>query len=126
MVTKNLNPFSLDRKLNNQNKHQMIYMFWKECMLQRFYKHVCKDKNFLCLNGKNVLQPKVSEIITDFLKQKKGNYLELRNNLLQCKYIFQYVYSNVFPELYYTIERRDQPQELFPHHVQNLQRQKEH
>ena len=82
-------------------------MFWKECMLQRFYKHVCKDKNFLCLNGKNVLQPKVSEIITDFLKQKKENYLELRNNLSQCKYIFQYVYSNVFPELNYTIERRD-------------------
>ena len=30
LVTKNLNPFSLDRKLNDQNKHQMIYMLWKE------------------------------------------------------------------------------------------------
>ena len=26
LVTKNLNPFSLDRKLNDRNKHEMIYM----------------------------------------------------------------------------------------------------
>ena len=26
LVTKNLNPFSLDRKLANKNKHEMIYM----------------------------------------------------------------------------------------------------
>ena len=46
LVTKILNPFSLDRKLNYQNKHEMIYMLWKECMPQRFYKHICKEKNF--------------------------------------------------------------------------------
>ena len=32
LVTKNLNPFSLDRKLNDKNKHKMIYILWKECM----------------------------------------------------------------------------------------------
>ena len=106
LVTKNLNPFSLNRKLNDQNKHEMIYTLWKECMPQRFYKHICKDKNFLNLYGKNVLQPKVSEIITDFVKGKKENYLELRNNLSQYKDIFQYVYSNVFPEIYCSTRRR--------------------
>ena len=55
LVTKNLNPFSLDRKLNDQNKHQMIYMLWKECMPQKFYKHICKDSKVLYLNVKNVL-----------------------------------------------------------------------
>ena len=60
LVTKNLNPFSLDRKLNDKNKHKMIYMLWKERMSQRFYQHICKEKNFLYLNRKNVLQPKVS------------------------------------------------------------------
>ena len=34
LVTKNLNPFSLDRKLGDKNKHEMIYMLWKECMSQ--------------------------------------------------------------------------------------------
>ena len=60
LVTKNLNPYSLYRKLNDKNKHEMIYMLWKEPMLQRFYQHICKEKNFLYLNRNNVLQPKVS------------------------------------------------------------------
>ena len=44
--------------------------------------------------------------MTDFLKERKENYLELRNNLSQHKNIFQYVYSNVFPEIYCSTERR--------------------
>ena len=37
VVTKNLNPFSLDRKLADKNKYEMIYMLWKKCMLRNFY-----------------------------------------------------------------------------------------
>ena len=106
LVTKNLNPFSLDRKLNDKNKHEMIYMFWKECIPQRFYQHICKEKNVFYLYGKNVLQPKISEIITQFLKESDENYTELRHNSLEYKSIFQYVYSNVFPEIYCCTERR--------------------
>ena len=65
LVAKNLNLFSLDTKLADKNKHEIIYMLWKECMPQQFYKNICKEINFLCLNGKNVLQPKVLDIITD-------------------------------------------------------------
>ena len=61
LVTKDLNPFSLDRKLANKNKNEMIYMLWKEFMPQKFYKISAKKKNFLYLNGKNILQPKVLE-----------------------------------------------------------------
>ena len=69
LVTKYLNPFSLDRKLADKNKHEMIYMLWKECMPRNFYRHICKEQNFLYLNGKNVLQPKVLEIIHHYLKK---------------------------------------------------------
>ena len=79
----------------------MIYMFWKRCMPQKFYRHICNERNFLYLNGKNVLQPKVLEIITDFLNENKNNYKELRNILLSYKNIFKYVHSIVFPEIYY-------------------------
>lgn len=106
LVTKNLNPFSLNGKLKDQNKHQMIYMLRRECMPQRFCKHICKDKNFMYLNRKNVLQPKVLEIITDFLNEGKDSYIELRNNSSHYKDIFQYVYSNVFSEIYCSTERR--------------------
>ena len=33
LVTKNLNPFSFDRNLGDKNKHEMIYMLWKDCSL---------------------------------------------------------------------------------------------
>ena len=36
LITKNLNRFQLDRKLNDSNKHEMIYMIWKECMPPAF------------------------------------------------------------------------------------------
>ena len=36
LLTKNLNPFSLDRKLADKTKHEMIYMLWKECMPTEF------------------------------------------------------------------------------------------
>ena len=104
VVMKNLNPVLLDRKLVDKNKHEMIYMLWKDCMPQRFYKHICKMKNFLYLNDKNVLQPKVREVINDFLNKNKKNSKDLRNNLSSYNNIFQYVYSNVFPEIYCSTE----------------------
>ena len=36
LITKNLNPLSLDRKLTDKNKHEMLYMLWKECMPLKF------------------------------------------------------------------------------------------
>ena len=66
------------------------------CMPQRFYQHICKEKDFLYLNGKK--QPKVSEIVNDFLNEGEENYKDSRNNLSRHKNIFQYVSSKVFPE----------------------------
>lgn len=84
----------------------MICLLWKECMPVKFYKHICKEKNFLYLNGKNVLQPKVLEIISKFIDEDKNNYKQLQNNLSSYKSIFQYVYSNFFPEIYCSTEKR--------------------
>ena len=58
------------------------------------------------LNGKNVLQPKVLQIITEFIETNKKNYRLLQNNLAAYKNIFQYVYSNVDPEIYCSTEKR--------------------
>ena len=106
LLTKNLNPFLLYRKLADKTKHEMIYMLWKECMSARFYRHICKEKNFLYLNGQNVLQPKVLEITSEFADKDENNYKQLQNNLSSYKNIFQYVHSNVFPEIYCATEKR--------------------
>ena len=44
-LTKNLNPFSLNRKFADKTKHEMICILWKECMPAEFYKHICQEKN---------------------------------------------------------------------------------
>ena len=73
LLTKNFNPFSLDRKLANKTKHEVIYMLWRECMLIEYYKFICEENNFLHLNGKNVLQPKVLQITADFIEKDEKN-----------------------------------------------------
>ena len=72
-MTKNINPFSLERKLYDQSKHEMIYMLWKDCMQDDFYKFICKKENFSYLNSKNVLLPKVSNIVWSFIKENENN-----------------------------------------------------
>ena len=94
----------MDRKLADKNKYEMIYMLWKECMTQNFYKHICEKENFLYLKSKNVLQPKLLEIMTEFLNEGKKNK-DLWTNLSSYQNVFQYVYSSVFPEIYYSTEK---------------------
>ena len=50
LMTKNLNRFLFDRKLNNLNKHEMIYMIWTEFMPVAFYKYIYQEENFIYLN----------------------------------------------------------------------------
>ena len=71
-----------------------------------FYKFICEEKNFVYLSGKNVLQPKVLQIIGEFIEKDEKNHRLLQNNLYCYKNIFQYVYSNVYPEIYCSTEKR--------------------
>ena len=98
-MTKNLNPFLLERKISDFNKQEMIYMLWKEYVPVEFYKYTCLEENFVYLNGKNMLYPKVSEIVLNFIQKDKKNYSKLRNNLCQFKNIFQYVYCCMCPNV---------------------------
>ena len=63
-------------------------MIWKEFMPTAFYKHICKEKNFLYLNGKSVLQPKVLDPISGFIKKDERRYKMLQNNLSRYKNIY--------------------------------------
>ena len=106
LVTKNLNPFFLERKITDQNKDDAIYMLWKECMPPEFYKFICKQENFSYLNGKNMLHPKIAHIIWRFISEDEQNYKKLRENLQKYKDILQYVYASAYPDIYCNSERR--------------------
>ena len=57
LVTKNLNPFSLNRKLNDKNKHEIIYMLWSACQID-FISTSAKRKSFFTSTGKTCYSQK--------------------------------------------------------------------
>ena len=106
LLAKNLNSFSLNRKVSGKIKHEMVYMIWRECIPVDFYRYICEESNFIYLNGRDVAHPGVLEIVGKFIDQKKENLQMLQEYLARYKDIYQYVYSHVFPEIYTTSERR--------------------
>ena len=52
LVTKNLNPFSLDRKLNDKKKHEVIYMLCESVCHKDFTNIFVKKRIFFTLTGK--------------------------------------------------------------------------
>ena len=73
LLVKNLNPFSLSRKVTDKTKQEMVYMLWRECIPSKFYRHICEEKNFIYLNGRDVDHPGVLEIVRGFINQGKEN-----------------------------------------------------
>ena len=55
LLTKNINPFSLGRKIVDAKNREIINMLWDECIEKTFYKNICENDNFIYLNGKNLL-----------------------------------------------------------------------
>ena len=106
LLVKNLNPFSLSRKVTDKTKHEMVYMLWRECIPSEFYRYICDEKNFIYLNGRDVGQPRVLKIVRGFTDQGKQNLRLIQKHLARFKDIFQYVYLLVFPEVYTTSEKR--------------------
>ena len=106
LLVKNLNPFSLQRKISDKFKHKMIYMLWRECIPVEFYRYISQEEKFKYLNGRDVSQPGVLEIIRRFIDQDKENLRILQKCLVNYKDIFQYIYSHTFPEIYTMSEKR--------------------
>ena len=72
LLVKNLNPFSLSRKISDKLKHETVYMLWRECIPSDFYRYICEEKNFVYLIGRDVGQPGV-ETVGSFIDQGKKN-----------------------------------------------------
>ena len=73
LLVKNLNFFSLSRKVTDKTKQEMVCMLWRECIPSKFYRHICEEKNFIYLNGQDVDHPGVLEIVRGFINQGKEN-----------------------------------------------------
>ena len=99
LLTKNSNPFSLERKIVDLKNRESIYMLCDQCMERTFYKHICENNNFIYLNSKNVLYSKTSQIVSDYLMNDPKNIISLRRCLQIHMKVIQFVYSKCFPEI---------------------------
>ena len=106
LLVKNLNPFSLNRKVSDKIKHEMVYIIWRECIPADFYRYICEEAHFIYLNGRDVCHSGILEIVGKFIDQSKENLRMLQEYLARYKDIYQYVYSHLFPEIYTTSEKR--------------------
>ena len=50
-ITLNLNPISLERKLNIQNNKNYVNMMWDICILQELYKFDLVGRKLICLES---------------------------------------------------------------------------
>ena len=78
LLLQNLDPFSVDRKLISQNDQQMIYMLWEKRVPSSFYQFICQMKNFMYMNGLEILHPKVTEIVMQYVKSSLSSFWDLR------------------------------------------------
>ena len=81
-------------------------MLWRECIPSEFYRYIFQEKNFIYLNGRDVGQLAVLEIVGNFIDQSKENLWMLQEHLARYKDVYRYVYLHVFPEVYTTSEKR--------------------
>ena len=101
LLVKNLNPFSLNRKITDKTKHEMVYMLWRECIPQEFCKYICEEQNFMFLNGRDINQAGVLEIVGNFIDQGKENLRLLQEYLSRYKDIMPIcLFSRISRNLY--------------------------
>ena len=105
-MTKNINPFSLERKIFDVKNREMIHMFWEDCNEPSFYKHIFSTRQFLLLNGKNIVFPRVAEIVMSYIEASENNFSKLKKKLIENQKIFQFVYTSIYPEVYSFVETR--------------------
>ena len=106
LITKNTNLFLLERKIFDVKDRVIVSMFWDKCVDSKFYKHIFLLQNFIYLNGKNVLYPRVAEIVWKHIEYDKNNICSVRKKLIENRKIFQFAYSNTYPEVYSFVEKR--------------------
>ena len=84
----------------------MINICSEECNDASFCKHICKPKNVIYLNKKDVIYPHVADIVQKYLEEDEENFEKIKKKLIKNKNTFQFVYSSVYPEFYSFVEKQ--------------------
>ena len=75
LLTKFVNPFSIERKVHEKGYQEIIYMLWDECIPTKLCKFGCQSENFIYSSWK------IAFMQITFMSNKLN--LKMRKNLKQ-------------------------------------------
>ena len=93
----------------------MIYMLCRECVPSEFYRYICQDDNFKYLNGRDVSQQGVLEIVVKFIDQNKENASKIPRTLQ--RYLSVRIFARVSRDLLDQQKTWNRLEKQLPHHV---------
>ena len=67
---------------------------------------MCQPDNFLYLNRKIVIYPRVPQIVMNYIEADENNFCKLKKKLIENQKIFQYVYASAYPGICSFVEKR--------------------
>ena len=100
LLTQNLNPTGLDRKLEIPLERDYIKMIWGSCVQHKFSKFIYQKKIFFELSQLHVIYQKANNIVLKFVEEDTQNIDLLKSALRDNLQTIQYVYSLLFPKIY--------------------------
>ena len=74
-------------------------MFWDEYVNVELQKYICQRRNFIYLNGKNVLYPRVSEIVWSYIEKDEKIFEKMKKYFTGNKKTFQCAYAICYPDI---------------------------
>ena len=90
-------------------------MLCRECVPSEFYRYICQHDNFKYLNGRDVSQQGVLEIVVKLIDQNKENASKIPRTLQ--RYLSVRIFARVSRDLLDQQKTWNRLEKQIPHHV---------
>ena len=98
-----LNPFYLERKLDNELDREYVNMIWCSVMPNLFYDFICREENCATLNKLRLKIQGTVEIAKRYTDDSSG-FQMLSDVLRKYARVFQFVFGILFPRYFSRID----------------------
>ena len=98
-----LNPFYLERKLDNELDREYVNMIWCSVMPNLFYDFICREENCATLNKLRLKIQDTVEIAKRYTDDSSG-FQMLSDVLRKYARVFQFVFGILFPRYFSRID----------------------
>ena len=99
-LVQNINPISLERKLDLEKEQGMIKFLWDECIPHDFVRYIYQQVNYNVIRKPNVTYQKANEIVKQFTFENPNPINTLKYKIEERFSLIHYIYSILFSKIY--------------------------